>query len=197
MDSVEILIGECFFWICFLFFQKNLFFFFFFLNIKFKANKNPQITEMSKIDILRGKWSFNRMMNLSAHFESKKETLSFLPPVYNSKRYLKTYSVGTLIIFYIFRLPFSLHTYSCSLSISLFNGISTFWRLFNAKAVIGEEQWWYYLTCFWWDKGVYTIPKDISPKMNATVKHELEMVYCWIIVQHISHYPTDIKVDMP
>ena len=38
--------------------------------------------------------------------------------------------------------------------VSLFNGISTLCRLFNAKATLLEEQSWYYLTHSWEDKGV-------------------------------------------
>ena len=50
---------------------------------------------------------------------------------------------------------------------SLFNGISTLFRLFNAKAILLEEQEWYYLTHSWWDKGVHTFPKGICPKVNT------------------------------
>ena len=33
--------------------------------------------------------------------------------------------------------------------VSLFNGISTLFRLFNAKAILLEEEYWYYLTHSW------------------------------------------------
>ena len=38
--------------------------------------------------------------------------------------------------------------------ISVFNGISTFISLFNAKAILVEEQQWHYLTYSLEDKGV-------------------------------------------
>ena len=50
--------------------------------------------------------------------------------------------------------------------VSLFNGISTLFRLFNAKPYLLEEQYWYYLTHSWEDKGVHTFPKGICPKVN-------------------------------
>ena len=50
----------------------------------------------------------------------------------------------------------------------LFNGISTLFRLFNAKAILLEEQLWYYLTHSWEDKGVHTFPKSISLKVIVT-----------------------------
>ena len=37
--------------------------------------------------------------------------------------------------------------------VSLFNGISTLFKLFNAKAILLEEQ--YYLNHIWEDKGVH------------------------------------------
>ena len=45
--------------------------------------------------------------------------------------------------------------------VSLFNGISTLFRLFNAKAILLEEQ--YYLTHSWEDQGVHTFPRGICP----------------------------------
>ena len=53
--------------------------------------------------------------------------------------------------------------------VSLFNGISTLFRLFNAKAILLEEQYWYYLNHSWEDKGVPTFPKGICPKVNVIV----------------------------
>ena len=52
--------------------------------------------------------------------------------------------------------------------VSLFNGISTLFRLFNAKAILLEEQSWYHLTHSWEDKGVHTFPKGISLKVIVT-----------------------------
>ena len=51
--------------------------------------------------------------------------------------------------------------------VSLFNGISSLFRLFNAKAILLEEQSWYYLTHSWEDKGVHSFPKGICPKVNV------------------------------
>ena len=57
--------------------------------------------------------------------------------------------VGFCICFEFFFLWFGL--------VSLFNGISTLFRLFNAKAILLEEQ---YLTHSWEDKGVHTLPES-------------------------------------
>ena len=40
-------------------------------------------------------------------------------------------------------------------------------RLFNAKAILLEEQQWYYLTHSWQNKGVHTFPKGICLKVNV------------------------------
>ena len=61
--------------------------------------------------------------------------------------------------------------------VSLFNGISTLFRLFNAKAILLEEQLWYYLTHSWEDKGVHTFPKGICPKVNVIARLEYELAY--------------------
>ena len=37
-------------------------------------------------------------------------------------------------------------------------------NLFNAKAILLEEQKWYDLTHSWEDKGVHTFPKGILPE---------------------------------
>ena len=42
-----------------------------------------------------------------------------------------------------------------------------FFRLFNAKAILLEEQLWYYLTHSWEDMGIHTFPKSICPKVNV------------------------------
>ena len=67
--------------------------------------------------------------------------------------------------------------------VSLFNGISTLFRLFNAKSILLEEQSWYYLTHSWEDKGVHTFPKGICPKVNA-------IAYYDSAVQRFNHYTT-------
>ena len=61
--------------------------------------------------------------------------------------------------------------------VSLFNGISTLFRLFNAKTILLEEQQWYYLTHSWEDKGVHTFPKGICPKVNVIARLEYKLVY--------------------
>ena len=72
----------------------------------------------------------------------------------------------------------------------LFNGISTLFRLFNAKAILLEEQQWYYLTHSWEDKGVHTFPKGICPKVNVIARLEYELAYYDSAVHHFNHYTT-------
>ena len=61
--------------------------------------------------------------------------------------------------------------------VSLFNGISTLFRLFNAKTILLEGQSWYYLTHSWEDKGVHTFPNGICPKVNVIARLEYELAY--------------------
>ena len=72
--------------------------------------------------------------------------------------------------------------------VSLFNGISTLFRLFNAKAILLEEQ--YYLTHNWKDKGVHTFPKGICPKVNIIAQLENELAYYNSAVHRFNHYTT-------
>ena len=74
--------------------------------------------------------------------------------------------------------------------VSLFNGISTLFRLFNANAILLEEQQRYYLTHIWEDKGVHTFPKGICPKVNVIARLEYELVYYDSAVHRFNHYPT-------
>ena len=74
--------------------------------------------------------------------------------------------------------------------VSLFNGISTLSRLFNAKAILLEEQEWYYLTHSWEDKGVHTFPKGICPKVNIIARLAYELAYYDSAVQLVNHYTT-------
>ena len=74
-------------------------------------------------------------------------------------------------------------------------GFFVFWhfnlrRLFNAKAILLEEQWWYYLTHSWEDKGVHTFPKDICPKVNVIARLEYGLAYYNSAVYHFNHYTT-------
>ena len=71
-----------------------------------------------------------------------------------------------------------------------FNGISSLFRLFNAKAIFLEEQRWYYLTHSWEDKGVHTFPKGIYPKVNVIAQLEYELTYYDSAVHRFNHYTT-------
>ena len=59
---------------------------------------------------------------------------------------------------------------------------------FNAKTILVEKQWLYYLAHIWEDGGVHTFPKGISPKVNVIVQLEFELAYYDVAVQHVSHY---------
>ena len=74
--------------------------------------------------------------------------------------------------------------------VSLFNGISTLFRLFNAKTILREEQYWYYLTHSWEDKAVHTFPKGICLKVNAITRLEYELAYYDSAVHRFNHYTT-------
>ena len=63
----------------------------------------------------------------------------------------------------------------------LFNSISTF--VGYAKAILVEDDLWYYLIHKERDKGIHTIPKGISSKLNVTAHYD-------VAVQHIYHYVT-------
>ena len=76
----------------------------------------------------------------------------------------------------------------------LFNGISTLSRLFNAKAILLEEQ--YYLTHSWEDKGVHTFPKGICPKVNIIARLENELAYYDSAVHRFNHYTTRTPPDL-
>ena len=71
--------------------------------------------------------------------------------------------------------------------VSLFNGISTLFRLFNAKAILLV---WYYLTHSWEDTGVHSFPKGICPKVNVIARLEYELAYYDSTVHHFNHYTT-------
>ena len=70
--------------------------------------------------------------------------------------------------------------------VSLFNGISTLFRLFNAKAILLEEQ--YYFTHSWEDKGVHTFPKGICPKVKVIARLEYKLAYYDSAVHCFNHY---------
>ena len=79
--------------------------------------------------------------------------------------------------------------------VSLFNGISTLCRLFNAKAILLEEQSWYYLTHSWEDKGVHTFPKGICSKVNVIARLEFELAYYDSAVRRFNQYSMRITPD--
>ena len=62
--------------------------------------------------------------------------------------------------------------------------------LFNAKAILLEEQQWYYLTHSWEDKGVHTFPRGICPKVNVKAQLEFELAYYNSAVNCFNHYTT-------
>ena len=64
--------------------------------------------------------------------------------------------------------------------VSLFNGIST----------SVEEQLWFYLTHSQEDKGFYTFPKSICPKVNVIARLEYELTYYDSAVHRFNHYTT-------
>ena len=66
---------------------------------------------------------------------------------------------------------------------SLFNGISTFVGYLMPKT-------WYYLTHSWEDKGIYTFPKGICPKVNVIVRLEFELAYNDSTIHRFNHYTT-------
>ena len=74
----------------------------------------------------------------------------------------------------------------------VFNGISTFVGLFNAEAILFEEQWSYYLTHSLEDEGVHTFLKGICPKVNVIERLEYELAYYDSVVHRFNHYTTRI-----
>ncbi len=62
--------------------------------------------------------------------------------------------------------------------------------LFNYKAIILEEQKWYYSTHNWEDKGVHTFPKGICPKVNVIARLDFELAYYDSEVHRFNHYTT-------
>ena len=62
--------------------------------------------------------------------------------------------------------------------------------LFDVKAILQEEQSWYYLIYRWEDKGVHTFPKGICPKVNVIARLEYELAYYDSTVHRFNHYTT-------
>ena len=63
-------------------------------------------------------------------------------------------------------------------------------RLFNANAILLEEQLWYYLTHSWEDKRVHTFPKGICPKVNVIARLQYELAYYDSAVHRFNRYTT-------
>ena len=63
-------------------------------------------------------------------------------------------------------------------------------KLFNAKAILLEEQSWWYLTNTRLNKGVNAFPQGICPKVNVRVRLEFELAYDDSAVDRYNHYTT-------
>ena len=66
--------------------------------------------------------------------------------------------------------------------------------LFNVKAILIEEQQWYYLIQSWRDKRVYAFPNVISPKVNVIAQLEFELTYYEVAIQHANHNTINEKI---
>ena len=89
--------------------------------------------------------------------------------------------------FYSFKAVANFHYFGL---VSLFLWHINLRGLFNAKAILLEEQWWYYLTHSWEDKGVHTFPKGICPKVNVIARPDFEFA-CYDFADHrFNHYTT-------
>ena len=64
--------------------------------------------------------------------------------------------------------------------------------LFNAKAILLEEQQWCFLTHSWEDKGVHTFPKGICMKVNIIARLEFKLTYNDSTVHRFNYYTTRI-----
>ena len=56
--------------------------------------------------------------------------------------------------------------------------------LFNDKAILIKERWWYSSVHIWRD----TFSKDITPKVNVIVRLEFELAFQDVTVQHVCHF---------
>ena len=62
--------------------------------------------------------------------------------------------------------------------------------LFNAEAILREDQLWYYLTYDRRSKGVHIFSLDIGPKVNVIARLEFELAQYDFSIQHFNHYIT-------
>ena len=72
-------------------------------------------------------------------------------------------------------------------------------RLFNAKAILREQQWCY-LTHSWEDKEVHTFPKGICLKVRVIARLEFELAYYDSAAYRFNHYTTSAppnRLSMP
>ena len=71
-----------------------------------------------------------------------------------------------------------------------------------AKAILVEEQKWYYLTYCLWDKGDHIFVNGFSPKVNVIARLGFELAYLEAIVKHFSFYtrgtppPSELQVTI-
>ena len=61
-------------------------------------------------------------------------------------------------------------------------------RLFNAKAILQEQQCWCYLNHRWADEEIHTFSKGISSKVKVIAPLEFELAYYAVRVRYVSHY---------
>ena len=73
---------------------------------------------------------------------------------------------------------------SAQIVVFFFNGISM------AKAIMVEEQYWFYLIHSQEIRRVHTFPKDFGPQMNVVVREKFELTYYDVTVEYVSHYAT-------
>ena len=60
--------------------------------------------------------------------------------------------------------------------------------LFDAKAILVEEQQWYYLSYIWVrDKGVHTFSKNINLKVSIIARLEFKLDYFEAVEKYFSH----------
>ena len=65
--------------------------------------------------------------------------------------------------------------------------------LFNVKAILVEEQWWYYClstALVGGDNGIHTFPLGFSPKVKVLAHLEFEFASYNIAVKLVDHYVT-------
>ena len=79
-----------------------------------------------------------------------------------------------------------------SILVSLFNGIS--YMLFNAKAILFEQQLRHYLINGRIDERFHLFSKCITPKVNVVGRLDFEIANFEVVVQHFSHSARAISI---